>query len=442
MLTLDSSNHSAEGPARGDNFAARSQRARNLAFEELHLDDRKYFCHKPRVLHTEVCMGEVFSTREMLDKLVSFPTVSRNSNLDLVNWVKAYLEGHGISSRIDYDESRKKASLYALVGPDTSGGVVFSGHTDVVPVEGQDWDSDPWQAVEREGRIYGRGTCDMKGFDAVVLANVPQMLAADLQRPVQIALSRDEELGCVGAPPMIRKMRQFFPPASAVIVGEPTSMKVVTSHKGGTGFAVKVRGFEIHSSLIHRGVSAVMTAARLVDWTNRQNEINRNQKPNPVAKVFDPPYTTFHVGQISGGTAGNITSRDCSFGLEYRCVPGDSSADIESMFRDFAGQVEEEIRLVRAETGIAIDRQYDVPPLKPEQEGEAEAISRRLTGDNGNHVVSYGTEAGQFQEQGYSTVVCGPGDIAQAHQPNEFIDARQLDECSKFIRQVIDGLSN
>ncbi len=387
-------------------------------------------------------MGEVFSTRQVLNKLVSFPTVSRDSNLELIKWVKGYLEGHGIKSHIDYDETKKKANLFALVGPAEPGGVVFSGHTDVVPVDGQDWDSDPWKVIERGGRLYGRGTSDMKGFDAVILANVPRMLVANLKRPIQIALSRDEEIGCIGAPPMIREMRKMFPPASAVIVGEPTMMKVVTGHKGGTGFMVKVRGFEIHSSLIHKGVSAVMTAARLVNWANKQNKLSKSKRPSSMAKVFDPPYTTFHVGQINGGTAGNITARDCCFRLEYRCVPGDSQTGIESRFRNFVEQVENEIQFVRPEAGIEIHRQYDVPSLKPELNGQAEAISRRLTGDNATHVVSYGTEAGQFQEQGYSTVVCGPGDIAQAHKPNEFIEETQLEACDKFVRHVIDELSN
>ena len=281
----------------------------------------------------------------------------------------------------------------------------------------------------------------MKGFDAVVLAAVPEMVKARLKRPIQIALSRDEEIGCVGAPPMIRRMLDDLPRASIVIVGEPTMMKVVTGHKGGSGLSVHVRGHEVHSSILHTGVSAILNAAKLIDWVNNRNEENSSGQPTPGAAVFDPPWTSLHVGTIKGGTAQNITARDCRFGLEYRCVPGDSPKSWGERFRKFARSVETEMKSVNGDAAIFIEPWYEVPPLAQEDSSEAEALARQLTGDNGNHVVSYGTEAGQFQEEGYSVVVCGPGNIAQAHQPNEYIAVEQLQAGEDFIRRLIQTMT-
>ena len=386
-------------------------------------------------------MPDYYTAKGMLERLVAFPTESDSSNLDLVGFVRDYLYGHGIDCGVDFSEDRTKASIYAVIGPKIPGGVVLSGHTDVVSVEGQDWHSDPWTLSERDDKLFGRGVCDMKGFDAAALAAVPDMIKADLEVPVQIALSRDEEIGCLGAPPMIRKMQNELPPAAMVIVGEPTMMKVVTAHKGGSGVAVHVRGHEVHSSILHRGVSAILTAAKLIGWVNDQNEKSASQDPAPEAAQFDPPWTSLHVGKIEGGTAQNITAKDCKFGLEYRCIPGDSAAEWEQRFREFAGSLEAQMKKISEDAGISISPWYDVPPLKREESGTAEALARRLTGDNGTHVVSYGTEAGQFQEKGYSAVVCGPGSAAQAHQPNEYLAVEQLEAAEKFIRRLIETLS-
>ncbi len=387
-------------------------------------------------------MGEIYSPLEMLDRLVSFPTVSDRSNLELVHWVKDYLAGHGVSALLDHNEDGTKASLFASVGPDTAGGIVLSGHTDVVPVTGQNWSTDPWRSTVKDNKVFARGACDMKGFCAVVLAAVPQMVAADLNRPVQIALTRDEEIGCLGAPPLINYVRGKVPPASIAIVGEPTMMKVVTSHKGGSGLSVNVRGVEVHSSILHKGVSAIMIAARLVDWANRMNAENMASPASELAQMFDPPWTSLHVGKIVGGTAQNITAKDCSFGLEFRCVPGESDDDWKRRFREFAAEVEREMKEISPQAGIDINPWYGVPPLRPEEHGKAEELSRRLTGDNDSHAVSYGTEAGQFQEGGYSAVVCGPGHIDQAHQADEYVSLSQLEACRAFVTGVIRELSN
>lgn len=380
--------------------------------------------------------------REMLEKLVSFPTVSSQSNLELVGFVQDYLRGWGIDSYLDHDETGTKASLYALVGPSVEGGVILSGHTDVVPVEGQEWSTDPFTVVEKGGRLYGRGTCDMKGFDALALAHVPDMLEAGLKRPIQIALSRDEEIGCVGAPPMIDKMATMFPRAAACVVGEPSMMKAVTGHKGGVGWRVDVRGFEVHSSLQHTGVSAVMVAGRLIEWANQQNEALMAATPTAIAAQFEPPFSTVHVGKIQGGTANNITAKDCSFILGVRCVPDEDPADWEARFRAYAATVEAQMQAVRPETGIDISPVFDVPGLRPEENGAAETLVRRLTGDNGSGVVSYGTEGGQFQAAGFSTVICGPGSIEQAHQPDEFIDIAQLEAGAQFMQRLIAEMSS
>jgi acetylornithine deacetylase len=381
------------------------------------------------------------SPRQILDKLVSFPTVSRDTNLPLIDWVEDYLESHGVTAHRVWNEDRTKASLYALIGPKVEGGVVLSGHTDVVPVDGQVWSSDPWTVTERDGRLYGRGTCDMKGFVALALAAVPLALAADLKRPLQLALSYDEELGCTGAPPMIAEMARSLPRAAAVIVGEPSRFSVVTGHKGGTGFKVHVKGYEVHSSLIHTGVSAIMAAAPLIDFANRVNIANAAKPPAALAQMFDPPWTTLHVGMIQGGTAHNITAADCRFSCEIRVVPGEDIEDWVAAFEGHVAQAVAAMQTIRPETGITVARFFSVPPLRPETDGAAEALARRLTGDNGLHVVSYGTEAGQFQAEGYSAVVCGPGDIAQAHQPDEFLEISEFDAGWSFMQRLVASLS-
>ncbi len=385
-------------------------------------------------------MGRTLGAREILDRLVAFPTVSRDSNLDLIDWVDEYLAGHGVASRRVYDDTGTKAALYANVGPEVEGGVVLSGHTDVVPVDGQDWSTDPWTVTEKDGRLYGRGTCDMKGFDALALAAVPLALERGVRRPLQIAFSYDEEVGCVGAPPMIDDMVRHLPRAAAAIIGEPSMMKAVTGHKGGSGYKTHVRGYEVHSSLIHEGVSAIMFAAPLIDWGNEMNAREAARTPSALAAGFVPPYTTCHVGTIQGGTAHNITAKDCRFAMSFRVVPGEDPADWRDAYVDRVREVEARMQAIRPETSIDLDLYFDVPALEPEKGGAAESLVRQITGDNGTHVVSFGTEAGQFQQRGYSAVVCGPGDIAQAHQPDEYIDAAQFAEGEAFLARVVDGL--
>lgn len=386
-------------------------------------------------------MPTPLTPRAILEKLVSFPSVSRDSNLPLIDWVEGYLADHGITATRVWQQDRQKAALYAHVGPWVEGGVVLSGHSDVVPVDGQDWTSDPWSVTERDGRIYGRGTCDMKGFLALALAAVPLALQAGVKRPLQIAISYDEEVGCTGAPPMIADMARTLPKAAAVVVGEPSMMRMVNGHKGGSGYRVHVKGFEVHSSLLPEGVSAIMEAARFITWLTEENAANAAAQTSPVAAMFRPPFTTLHSGMIRGGTAHNITAADCHFVMESRVVPGESVAEWNERIEAKAAELTAQMQATRPEAGFHMDRFFDVPPLVPEENGAAEALVRRLTGDNGTSVVSYGTEAGQFQAAGYSAVVCGPGDIAQAHQPDEYLEVAQFEAGWRFMQALVRELA-
>lgn len=386
-------------------------------------------------------MPDIDSPRRILEQLVAFPTVSRDSNLDLIDWVENWLAQYGITATRVYNDDRSKASIYAHTGPMTPGALVLSGHTDVVPVDGQTWASDPFAVTERDGKLFGRGTTDMKGFDALALWTMARAATEGVNRPLQLALSRDEETGCLGAPSMIDDMiASGLPRGDTVIVGEPSMMSCVTGHKGGTGYWIQAKGFEVHSSLMHTGVSAIMEAARLITWSYEQNKLNAATKPGELASLFDPPYTTLHTGRISGGTAHNITAADCEFGVDFRVVPGESIDDWFDKLTLEINRIEADMQAIHPNTGLSVEQRFDVPPLTPEIDGLAEMLVRRLTGDNGTHVVSYGTEAGQFQERGYSAVVCGPGDIAQAHQPDEYITLDQFNEGQRFMDQLLATL--
>ncbi|MCP4994807.1 MAG: acetylornithine deacetylase [Gammaproteobacteria bacterium] len=375
----------------------------------------------------------------MIEKLVSFDTVSRNSNMALIDFVRSYLSEHGVESHLVPNEDGSKANLYATIGPMVEGGVVLSGHTDVVPVDGQVWDTDPFTVVEKAGRLYGRGTADMKSFIAIALALVPQMLESELERPIHFALSYDEEVGCIGAPYMIREMAKVLPRPLAVIVGEPTRMRIVNAHKGIGSFTTTVTGYEAHSSQIERGVSAVMTAARLITFLEEMMFENRNgASPD---SPFEPPYTTIHVGVINGGTAVNIISRHCDFSWDVRTVPGDTSLEFVERFRDHCEPLIEEMRRVSPDCNITTVIKSDAPALRPEPGGAAEQLCHHLSDDVSAGVVSYATEGGQFQEVEFSTVVCGPGSIDQAHKPNEYIEISQIEAAERFMRKLVDHLA-
>ena len=384
---------------------------------------------------------EQLTPRHLLDRLVAFPTVSTESNLDLIGWVEEYLASHGIESHRQWNETGDKSGLFAHVGPWQPGGVVLSGHSDVVPVAGQVWTDDPWTVTLREGRLYGRGTCDMKGFVALSIWALVQGATMGLARPLQLALSYDEELGCTGAPPLIAAMNAVLPKADIALIGEPSGMKLIKGHKGGTGFHVHVKGFEVHSSLLPYGVSAVMEAAGLIHWITGENARLTAAPRSALAETFDPPFTTLHVGTIHGGTANNITAADCRFSVEMRVLPDQDFEAQAARFQAAAFALSARLTARRPEAGVFLQRFFQVPALLPEVEGAAEALVRKVTGENASGVVSYGTEAGHFQAAGYSAVICGPGDIAQAHQADEFLELSQFQAGQDFMVALLADLA-
>lgn len=385
-------------------------------------------------------MQDRLSPLEILDRLIAFPTVSRDSNLPLIDWVQDYLQGQGITCGRVPAACGRKAGLYAHAGPWLPGGVILSGHSDVVPVDGQDWGSDPFRLDLRDGRLYGRGTADMKGFVALAIWALVEAQHAGVSRPLQLALSHDEEIGCFGAPPLIAAMGRALPRASAVLVGEPTMLQVVTGHKGGVAYDTTVTGVEVHSSRLHQGVNAVMAAAPLIDWANRVNADSAAARPSQMAALFDPPWTSAHVGQVAGGTAHNITAGQCRFAMDFRVVPGESPETWRDRWIALTDRARAGLKARHHGADITVTERFRVPPLAPEPQGAAEELARALTGDNGGHVVSYATEAGQFQEAGYSAVVCGPGDIAQAHQADEYLTLAQFQAGQALLERLLTRL--
>ena len=384
-------------------------------------------------------MRNTLTARQLLDRLVAFPSVSSDTNLPLIYFVRDYFSQHGIDSHVLLNEDGSKAGLIAQVGPDLSGGVALSAHSDVVPVEGQDWTTDPWKVIEKEEKIYGRGTCDMKGFVALAIAAMVQAKSLDLQRPLQFALSRDEEVGLLGAPDVSQGLLDNFAKVDAVIVGEPTEMKVVTGHKSCDDLQFHVRGHEVHSSLLHQGVSAVMCGARFVEWVRKQNIENQAKEASAIAALYEPPFTTLHVGQINGGTANNITAKDCYFSIDLRCVGDERPEDWRLKIQKQLNVIEKEMQAIHPESFFRMDVMPG-PAVVPEVDGKAENLARRLTGDNGIHTVSYGTDGGHFQNLGFSVVICGPGSIKQAHQADEFIRVSEFKAGEKMLDSLLKSL--
>jgi acetylornithine deacetylase len=384
-------------------------------------------------------MTDIAHQLDWISRLVAFDTTSSKSNLALIEDVETYLHGFGVETFRVANDDATKTNLYALIGPKVEGGVVLSGHTDVVPVEGQDWSSDPWTVVERDGKLYGRGVADMKSFSAIGLSLVPDMLKAGLKRPVIFALSYDEEIGCLGAPRMIAEIAGKVPAPSAVIVGEPTNMKVIDGHKGIASFRVKVTGYTTHSSQTDRGVSAVEAAAKLIAKIADMRAVRaaRTETSSP----FDPPYSTMTVNVVHGGTQLNIMAAEARFDWDLRVVPGESSEDIVEEFTDYARGVEAEMRTKAAGCRIEMTQMTNAPSLAPSADNPAADLAKAITGHNSTDVVAYAAEAGQFQEAGFSVVICGPGSIDQAHQANEFITLAQVQEGTRFIRRLIERLS-
>ena len=378
------------------------------------------------------------TTLEMLSRLVSFDTTSRNSNLGMIAFMEGWLAEAGIeTARVPFGP--EKANLVAVIGPRAPGGLVLSGHTDVVPVDGQDWSSDPFRLrVEaEEGRAYGRGTADMKGYLASALALAPELAKMELKRPVILAFSCDEEVGCTGVRPMIDWIAGNLPPVEAVFVGEPTGMQVVTAHKGIEAMRTEVRGLPAHSSCTHLGVNAIMAAGEVICEINRIAE-EEKERAAPESG-FTPPYTTVNIGLVRGGTAKNIIPQDCAIDWETRLMPDAEFGRIPERVREFARrEVEPAMKAVAPEAGIVTEVVNSVPGLAEEEDSPATRLAMRFAGANGRHRVSYGTEAGLFQRAGMPAVICGPGHIEQAHKPDEFVELAQLDACDAFLRNLAE----
>lgn len=379
-------------------------------------------------------------TLELLARLVSFDTTSRLSNLELIDFVYERLKDVGLDPYIDYNPDRSKANLYAVIGPRTGGGVALSGHSDVVPVDGQDWTRDPWSVTREDGRLYGRGTTDMKGFIAAVLAAVPAMAEAPLREPIHLCISHDEEVGCLGVRSLLEYLAgQDTRPASC-IVGEPTGMEVVTAHKGKLGMRCHVKGRPCHSALAPQGVNAVHAAARVIGHLADLARSKRDEGPNDHA--FDVPYSTIHTGVVHGGTALNIVPAECHFDFEIRNLPEEEPLELLEGIKKFARECVEP-EMATGEHGVEFrwEELSLFPGLDSGEDDDIVKLVRGLMNNDRVRKVGFGTEAGGFSRIGIRSVVCGPGSISQAHTPDEFIELPQLAECERFIGGLIRNLS-
>ncbi len=382
-------------------------------------------------------MAEIphMNSTEILDRLISFDTTSRNSNLRLIGWVRDYLGKFGVPYRLSHDATGERANLHAVIGPTGPGGIALSGHVDTVPVDGQAWSADPFHLRAEGGKLMGRGAADMKGFVACCLAAVPMFQSAGLRQPIHLFISYNEEVDCAGARRLIVDLAESGQAPSLCIVGEPTSMQPVLGHKGRIALDVTVRGRPGHSSQPGRGVNALYAAAEAVAWVAAEQR--RIAAEGPFMPGFDPPHTTVHVGLLSGGTVLNIIPENARFRMESRVVPGDDAhAVVARLQSHVATAIEPAMHAVDPATGFTITVTDWLPGLSLDPDHALAEMVRRLTGSNSAGYVSYGTEAGLYEEAGIPSIVCGPGDIAQAHTPDEWIAASQLDACDAFLARL------
>jgi acetylornithine deacetylase len=377
---------------------------------------------------------------DLIHKLVSFDTTSRESNLALIDWVRGYLRGHGIESTLTFNDDQRKANLFATLpaqdGNATTHGIVLSGHTDVVPVDGQPWDTNPFDATIVGDKVHGRGVTDMKSFSATGLAFVPELLRRGLQRPVHFALSYDEEVGCIGVRRLIDDIARRGLLPTGCIVGEPTGMQLVVAHKGKRGYRCLVRGHEAHSSLTPLGVNAVQIACEIVTFLTGMARRFRDNGAHDDA--YDVPYTTVHTGVIHGGTALNIVPRDCWFDFEFRHLPFDDPDLLLAEVKAWAARFLPEMRAVAPDTFVEFDALSTLPGFDTHGESEIADIGKACNGTHDYGKVSFGTEASLFHNAAIPTIICGPGHIAQAHQPNEWVALDQLAACEAFMRRLAD----
>jgi len=374
---------------------------------------------------------------EQLRDLIRLDTTSRNSNLALLENIQAQLDALQVPYQLTFNADRSKANLFATIGDPGVPGLVLSGHTDVVPVDGQDWSGDPFCLREHDGRLYGRGSCDMKGFIAVCMAMAASFQSADLAIPIHFAFSYDEEIGCLGVRDLISELDKCAVRPLACIVGEPTLMRVVSAHKGMLDTCCTVHGQPGHSSLPDQGVNAVFVASKLI---NRINEIGQEIKlKGPFDERFMPPYTTLHVGKVQGGTAVNIIPERCEFEYEIRNIPGQDPLQIAHQLEHYA---QEELLPKMLEVSDRSEIHWHTEAAFPGLDTPAEQsvngwMKRILNSDEPLAAVSYGTEAGLFSDIGIQTVVCGPGSIEQAHRADEYVERHQIEACLRFMQDLI-----
>jgi acetylornithine deacetylase len=379
------------------------------------------------------------TTTEMLARLVAFDTTSRNSYLPLIGFVRDYLDGLGVPYRVSADDSGQKANIHAIIGPQEAGGVALSGHVDTVPVDGQAWSSDPFTLRAHDGKLFARGACDMKGFVASCLAAVPDFQARKLARPLHLFISYDEETSCDGARRLIRDLADSGRKPALCVVGEPTGLKPVLAHKGKLDLRVTVRGLPGHSSEPAKGVNAVFAAAEAIGWVAA--EARRFAAEGPFVDGFDPPHTTTHVGTVRGGSILNIIPEHAEFTMEWRNIPGDEpERHLDRLKAYVARHIEPAMQAVHPAAGFSFEALVQMPGMALSSDHELTAIVKQLTGSNSTGKVSYGTEGGFYQNAGIPTIICGPGHIAQAHQPDEFVAQTELDACDSFIRRLADRL--
>jgi len=373
---------------------------------------------------------------EILEALVGFDTTSRNSNLPLIDWVEGYLGRCRVAYERIPDQAGVKANIWATIGPADKPGYILSGHSDVVPVDGQSWASDPFRLSRRDGRLYGRGATDMKGFVACCLAAVPDMTARRLERPIHLAISYDEEVGCIGVRDIIARIERSAVKPAGCFVGEPSLMQVIVAHKSKRSLRVTVHGHTAHSSLAPQGVNAVEYAARLIVKIRDISE--RLAAKGPRDPLYDVPFTTGHTGTVNGGTALNIVPESCTFEFEFRSIGADDvNALVDEVISYGRNTLEPAMKAVAPETGIAFDNRSGFPGLDTPASADVVALAKQLMGTRDHGKVAYGTEAGRFSAAGIPSVVIGPGSIDQAHKADEFIAESEMAKCVGFIDQLI-----
>lgn len=375
-----------------------------------------------------------------LKRLVAFETISALPNLDFVTYIQEQLNRYDVQSFISYDDTGMRANLHALIGPNVDGGVLLNGHSDVVPIDGQNWTNNPFVLTERDGCLYGRGSVDMKGFLACMLASVPVWQQKLLKKPIHICICFDEEIGGFGAPILVKDICKNAPRPAIAIIGEPTQMQIVTAHKGGFEMRTEITGLEAHSSNPSMGVSAIAYANRFINYLLKMADDLADNPENE--NLFTPNYTTINVGTIEGGVARNTVAGSCAFDWEIRPLPSTDGKALIAKITDYAmNELLPEMRKVYSDAEILIDMQADVPALGHEQSEAAVRLVSNITGINSTHAVPFATDAGHFAAAKMSTIVMGPGCIEQAHKPDEYITISQLEECLKFFDKLGDELT-